>query len=116
MDGVRVVTLTEGELVGLLERAAAAAVEKALARVLPPFSQHTLPEGVSARAFLAACRDGCPHTKKGRTLFVERTAWATWLAARPMRGPLNVHVRQHPPAANMLDPAALLEEASRGRT
>ena len=107
--------VTAEQLDTMLERAARRGAEQALAAVLPPFSQTSLPPGVSARAFLAACRDGLEHTKRGRTLLVERSAWKTWEAARPLRAPHAIRVTRNPTPANTLDPDALLNEATRGK-
>lgn len=109
--------VTADQLDAMLERAARRGAEQALAALLPPFSQTSPPAGVSSRAFLAACRAGCPHTRRGRTLLVERSAWQTWTATHVRRAPQAVRVSAHPAPANepTLDLAALLNEALRGR-
>lgn len=117
MDGSRieVVTLAVDDLRGMFREIAREAAREVLALVLPPYSQHALPSGVSRRRFLEACRTGCAHRTSGRTLFVERSTWAAWQDGRPPRyTPLTVNVVKHPPPANGdIDVDELVRKSSR---
>lgn len=112
---VQIVTLTADALEQLLGRAARLGAQEALAHVLPPYSQHALPPGVSRRTFLEACRVGCPHRRQGRVRFVERAEWESWQGRTAVnRGPVTVDVAKHPPPSNDdIDIDALVDKSRR---
>jgi hypothetical protein len=106
----RLVVVPVDELEALLDAAMEKRMREWLSRIeplLPPYSQHALPQHTRKKEFLAAIAAGCPHRRKGPLFLVERADWSAWVsrpAAARAPGSMEIRAIAHPTPANDAPP------------